>query len=208
MNETGDIVNVNYYYSNEPAPMGITDFGINPNTSTAYMYSTTCFFGQVRINSLQIHNATGINNGWASIQLNVNLKYNMNGVNYSYWLQDVMQIYSPPAASNAQITFLDNIWNATSPLSNMTNNLLVGDSGSIGTVLESGHIVQYYYDRDMFTYPTLENITYPSTVQFEINSTYEYGAPEISFAYNLGYGWLTYQYDVVRYVFDSKCPRL
>jgi thermopsin len=194
VNGTSETINPNLYYSVEPAPMGLTDYGINPNTMTPYMYSTTSFLGTVDINSLVIHNLTGSNNGWASIQLNTVLKYNLNGVNYSYWLQNVMQIYAPPAASFAQVTFLDNIWNDSSSYANMSDSWLFESSGSIGSIMSGSHNITYYYDRSIYDYPDYDNLVFPSTVQIEINSSYQqiYGAPEVLFAYNLGYGWITY----------------
>ena len=186
LNETtSEQINPNYFYSNEPAPMGITDYGINPNTNTFYTYATTSFMGSAEINSLVT--SGGAYSGWAGIQLNVVLKFQARSATYYYWLQDVGQINENsgyPGYPNL-FYFLDNIWNMSS---NTASISLSGLSGS-GTTGTYGSTTYYYCEA-----PSYDDwyISYPNPMQLEINSTEINFQPVVSFSFNIGNGWVTY----------------
>src|SRR5271157_658829 len=179
-------INPNYHYSNEPAPMGISDLGINPNTNTYYTYSTTSFIGNATINSLST--SGGTYSGWAGIQLNVILKFQARSSIFFYWLQDVVQINENsgyPGYPN-QFDFLDNIWNMSSTGNSLMSSSGLTGSGSIGT---SGSNTYYYFQAPSSDDPY---ISYPNPMQLEINSTEINYQPVVTFAFNVGNGWVTF----------------
>lgn len=189
-----DTVNPEEIYHSEPAPMGLTDFGVeNINGHTEeYRYNTTSFMGLVHINSLGVINNT-TENGNMTFQFNVNLQF-YNGTSlYVYWVQDVAYVNT----SSHQIEFINNIWNMSSNIASMHNSTLKGN-GTIGN--SSG--TYYYYSCANYTLPgNLINLTYPSNVYFMVNSTItKNGQPEVNFMYNDGYGWITYDNPVFTFV--------
>ena len=168
------------YYWAEPAPMGIADYGINTNTNTSYSYNTTSFLGTAAIGSLT--SSGGTYSGQAGIQMNVELKYMVGSTLYVYWLQNVVQIVD----NTKRYQFLDNIWNFTLDSSSPSLMSASGVSGS-GQIGSSSPDTYYYYQ------PTAHyNLVYPSTVQFEINATLPSTHPVVTFSYNVGSGWVTY----------------
>ncbi len=176
-------VDPNAYLSAEPAPMGIADYGIIPSNGSAYSYNTTSFEGVAVINSLTTND--GSNYYWASMQLNVVTYFEMDSVYYAYWLQDVMQINT----LSHKVQFLDNVWNFSNPTAEMNET---GISGN-GTVAASGSDYFYYYEAAATVPGNVVILTYPTTIYFEINSTLDVtGRPEITFSYNDGYNWQTY----------------
>ena len=115
-------------YSGEPAPMGLADYGIGPN-STPYIYNTTSFLGGVSINSINVVNNSTSNKDM-SFQFNVNLVFG-DGINtYVYWVQDVAFLNT----STNGIYFIDNVWNMSSPSQTMYNTSITGN----GTVDNTG----------------------------------------------------------------------
>ena len=52
-----NVVHPNNYYSKEPAPMGIVDYGIGPNGTGLY-FNSTSFTGIVNITHLKTHNTS------------------------------------------------------------------------------------------------------------------------------------------------------
>ena len=50
-------VNPSIIYKQEPAPMGIADYGLGPG-GTPYQYTTSSFEGMININNLQTYNAS------------------------------------------------------------------------------------------------------------------------------------------------------
>ena len=174
------------YYSNEPAPMGLADYGvINPGVfETTYAYNTTSFLGGASINSLSTGSNNTTINQQMTFQFNINLAFDNGGTLYVYWVQDVAFINT----STNQIFFIDNIWNMSGSSANMLNSTFTGN-GTIGD--SSG--TYYYYDFANSSLPgNLVNLKYPSNVQFMMNSTVSGGMPQVNFMYNDGYGWVTY----------------
>lgn len=178
VNVTSEQVNTSLFYTTEPAPMGIADYGINPNTNKSYSYTTNSFLGSVVINSFSTQG--GSYSGWASIQLNVVLKFNAGSATYIYWLQDVAQI---DTQHYNQISFLDNVWNLSSASASMSSSGISG-GGSIDTYGST----TFYYDQSSSEYQQ----SYPNTINLEINSTEVNLHPTVTFAYNTETGWMTF----------------
>ncbi len=174
-------------YSQEPAPMGIADYGIGP--SGAYQYSTNSSLGTVDLVTLSAKNSTGY--PWISIQLNVNLQFTNGGRTSVYWVQDVAYLDT----FNNSVFFIDNVWNSSTRGAGMRG----GIQGN-GVVARSG-IQTYYYDvADASLSGNGVELVYPSLVQLRVNSTVNAAKqPIVTFEYNDGFGWE--EYDSVDFAF-------
>ena len=185
---TGDLegpvnpfIDINLLYSQEPAPMGIADYGVGP--SGAYQYSTNSSLGSVGIVSLSAQNSTGY--PWMSIQLNVNLQFSNGGKQFVYWVQDVADVDT----STNTIYFVDNIWNSSAAKAFMAST---GVQGS-GHVAQAGSSYFYYDEAGASLAGNGVNLAYPSTVDFRVNSSVSASKqPVVTFEYNDGYGWQVY----------------
>jgi outer membrane protein assembly factor BamB len=174
-------VNVYRGYSQEPAPMGIADYGIGP--SGPYEYATNDSVGIVTIASLSTNSSS--NETAMSFQLNVNLAFNTGDGQYVYWIQDAAIIDT----SSNRVDFLDNVWNRTAPFVNMSAS---GVSGN-GTV-DNDYGMYYYWSNASQSLPGSDiNLAYPTTITLNVTSgVSSSGEPTVSFAYDDGYGLITY----------------
>lgn len=189
-------VNPLNYYSNEPAPMGLADYGvINPGLlETTYTYNTTSFLGGASINSLSTGSTNTSVNQQMTFQFNINLAFCNGATLCVYWVQDVAYVNT----FTNQIVFIDNVWNMSAPSANMQNSTVTGN-GTIGD--SSGTF--FYYDPAASSLPgNYVNLNYPSNVQFMMNSTVNSGIPEVNFMYNDGYGWVTYDNVLFKFATD------
>ncbi|MCL4421102.1 MAG: thermopsin [Candidatus Thermoplasmatota archaeon] len=196
----GSAVNPLSLYSREPAPMGIADYGIGPN-GNPYKYNTTSFMGIVNIDSLSTYNSslsylnyTGGPHGM-TFQLNINLQFFNGSSEYVYWVQDVADLNT----SSNNIAFIDNVWNLSEPNANMHNSTVSGN----GTVANSSG-THFYYD---CATPSMSgndvDLHYTAKVEFRIDSLItRNNQPEVAFMYNDGYGWITYDNVVFKFVDD------
>ena len=173
-------VNPNEIYKNEPAPMGIADFGIGPN-GVPYSYNTTSFMGTISLTNLSTYNQSlGKSSSQMGFQLNVNLFFKDGGNVYAYWVQDVADFNT----SDNSFYMVDNIWNMSSTSANMHNSTISG-SGTIG----NSSSTKFYY----YVYEHMFSLTYPAKLTLQINTTTSSsGLPEIEFMFNDGNGMITY----------------
>jgi outer membrane protein assembly factor BamB len=177
----GKHVNVWGIHIQEPAPMGIVDYGIGPNGP--YEYTTNGFMGIATIASLSTNNSV-LNETWMSFQLNVNLAFATNDGPYVYWIQDIAQIDT----SNNAVWFLANIWNGSAPSANMSNSGVSGN-GNVST----NKIYYAYRPNPQNFNGTGILLTYPATITFNVTAGISSsGEPTVSFAYDDGYGLITY----------------
>jgi len=187
----GNTVNVYQYYSKEPAPMGVADFGINQTTNGStivdipYIVETSQWEGKVFLVSLS---ATSSNKNPSyhhsvSFQLNVVLNYEYNNNTYALWVQDVATYNT----QNNEIYFVDNIWNLTTSTASVT-----GVSGN-GKIYKYQTTTYYAYVASS-SYPgSCVYLTLPTTIYLLVNvTTNSQGQPVIYFWYNDGYGWVKY----------------
>ncbi|QXJ35052.1 thermopsin family protease [Saccharolobus shibatae] len=182
----GDQINPYAYYSSEPAPMGIADYGISPNGP--FIRNTSEWYGIVVINGL---NAISNGTPWVSFQLNVVLNYQYNGYTYALWVQDVADYNT----ANNEICFVDNIWNMTSP-----NASVVGVQGDGGIYTTNSGVSYYAYIAPGFT-----TLSLPATIQLFVSvSTNSNGQPVIYFWYNDGNRWVNYDVATVTNVFNAN----
>jgi len=179
-NPIGDEVNIYTYHIQEPAPMGIVDYGISPNGP--FTRNTTQWEGKIVIYSLSaVSNCSTAPNS-VGFQLNVVLNYEYNGVTYALWVQDTATYNT----NTHEIYFEDNIWNSSSPYAEVS-----GVSGN-GGIYPSGNTTYYAYCA--VNYPgSFVNLTLPATIYLLVNvTTNSQGQPVIYFWYNDGYGWINY----------------
>ncbi len=146
-------------YATSPAPMGVGDFGLI-NTSSGmkgYNTSTSSVEGSLTLNSMQPFYLLNDAPQSVTVQLNTVLNnVTLFGVsNYVFWTQNVF-FYSQRTHS---LTFLDNIWNFSSPSFTLTANSLYNYSGNVVAPV-------YYYTIG----PTI-NVSYPFTVNLYLNTT-------------------------------------
>lgn len=176
------------YYSAEPAPMGIADFGVDPATDTGYTYNTTEFLGSANISSLTVLNDS--NTGaidQMSIQLNVVLVVNGSGGTFTYWIQDVAFLNT----TSDLIQFIDNVWNMTSYGAYTTGNDITGNG--------TGYYGWYYDIASSYLTGNDVVLSYPATVQLRVISSIVGGYPAVAFEYNDTGSWVTYDNIIVAF---------
>jgi hypothetical protein len=182
-------VNPYAYYSSEPAPMGIADFGVDPSSGAGYTYNTTQFVGTVNTSSLTVLNYTNVGEiDQLSIQLNVVLVVNGSGGQYQYWIQDVAFLNT---TSNL-IEFIDNVWNMSSSGAYTTGTDITGNG--------TGYYGWYYDIAGSYLTGNDITLTYPSTFQLRVvSSTNAHGYPTVAFEYNDTGAWETYDNIIVAF---------
>ncbi|MGC8581507.1 MAG: thermopsin [Thermoplasmata archaeon] len=190
-------VNPYLFYNKEPAPMGIADYGINQNNN-AYSYSTTSFLGSATVYKLLTYNSTQPKEYQyeSTIQMNVNLAFSNDNINYYYWIQNVAII----GTNNNSIFFIDNIWNSSSRDASIYSSTLLGS----GKIENSSIGIYFYYSLANQNSPGNGIfLKYPYNIKFKVN-TYvnSNGNPVVGFFYNDGYGWINY--DNVVFIFATK----
>lgn len=183
-------VNPYNYYKNEPAPMGIADFGIGPG-GVPYSYNTTSFRGTISLNNLSTYNQSlGGSSSQMGFQLNVNLFFRDGSNVYAYWVQDVADFNT----TDNSFYMVDNIWNMSSRSANMHNSTVSG-SGTIGNASST----KFYY----YLYKHLLSLSYPAKLTLQINTTASLtGSPEVEFMFNDGNGITTY--DKATFIFANN----
>ncbi len=174
------------YYSSEPAPMGIADYGINGSSPQPHIYYTTSFIGKAQVSSLATSGPNegtecSVSNANLSLQLNVVLFIELaSGVTYYYWIQDVavFHIVNP---TEFDITYVNNIWNFSSTTAEMQSSTVSGN----GSVQTDGYGDYWYAD---CAAGSLSGngvlVTSPSTIQLQVNSiTSAANQMEVIFSY-------------------------
>jgi len=177
----GDQVNIKLNYANEPAPMGIVDYGISP--SGPYILTTTQWEGEIDIYSLSATSTSSQFPNSVSFQLNVVLNYEYDGNTYALWVQDVAFFDT----QMDEMWFENNIWNFTAPNANVTG---LSGNGAIYTDQQ----YQTYYAYSAYDYPGANvTLSLPAGIYLLVNvTTNSLGQPVIYFWYNDGYGWVNY----------------
>ncbi|WMT49403.1 MAG: thermopsin [Thermoplasmatales archaeon] len=162
-------------YTSAPAPIGVASYGIINQSGklTPYSYSTRSFDGQISINTASQLYMDGDSFNSFSIQLNAILNnVTIRGnTGYQFWTQNVVD-YS---TSTHQLTFIDNIWNFSSPTAVMGSNDIVSGNGTV----EPGVL---YYDIG----PTL-NISEPFTLNLYLSSSNYGGENTVFFNYSISH---------------------
>ncbi|MCI4368210.1 MAG: thermopsin [Thermoplasmata archaeon] len=166
----------------EPAPNGVTDFGVDSQLNP-YRYATDEFVGTAKILRLSTYSAAC--GGGMSFQLNSEIVIHAPAGDYYYWIQNVISIDSATRA----MSFIDNIWNFSSPTATLTSSMLSGN----GTVSNGGGFSLYYYSNLPTTLPgAYLTLSYPSNVSVEVKTRMVGGHPTLWFLYDDGFGWQVY----------------
>ncbi len=165
-------------YTNEPAPMGIADYGLGP--SGPFTLTTDAFRGAVTIGTGEL--LTNTSNDSVSFQLNAVLYYLSGGQPYQLWVQDVL------LTTGTYVEFVDNIWNLSAPEASIHPGSLSGNGG-----LGVFNRITYYYDVATNTPGGDTSVSTPITVELLVNVTPNaLGEPVVHFWYSDGYGWQEY----------------
>ena len=160
---------------NEPAPMGISYYGINSDGAT-YSINTTAWLGVITIYNLSAKDSFLSQPYTVSFQLNTVLHYNWDGKTYALWIQNVA-FYN---TETHEVWFEDVIWNFSLPPA----MLYVEGKGIVSYF--SG---QYYYS---YSSPSEVNLTLPATIYLLINVSTQ-NQTVLHFYYNIDHGkWVNY----------------
>ncbi len=160
-------------YTSAPAPMGVASYGIlnESGTLTPYTYTTSSFMGSLNLDSAEEFYMDSDAPHSFSVQLNAVLTnvtlFGTTG--YQYWTQNVIE-YS---TMTHQLTFVDNIWNFSSPDAVITGNEFHSYNGTVDPGV-------FYYKIG----PSI-NITFPFTVDVYLNSTNINGYNTVFFNYSI-----------------------
>jgi thermopsin len=149
-----------------PAPMGIGTFGVLNTSGTAVPYTieTTSWEGSITLGSVNTFwldndgalSTTGTDNTFG-VQLNTVTTNSTvgNQSSYSFWTQNVLYWNLIPG----YVTFLDNVWNFSSPAIALTQGTIYAGNGT-------PVYPEYYFDFGP-SYP----VTLPATVHLFLNSS-------------------------------------
>jgi Thermopsin/PEGA domain len=180
------LINPVQYYTREPAPMGIADFGVTgPGASgRGYAYATPAFEGTAQIGSMSV-TISGSSSTVTAFELNAVVVLARGGTNYTYWIQNGLHV---DASSHEFLIGGAYVWNFSAPGAHLSAGELVGNSSS---VLVSD--TYYYIPSCAASYPgQCTVLTLPTTLTGRIATSTSGGVPSVEYAYDLGSGWVTY----------------
>jgi thermopsin len=166
-------------YTTSPAPMGIGTYGVLNSTGTAQAisFTTSSWEGSITLNNVNtflLSNDGAISTNGAENTFGVQLNAVMNGVTLpgsdsnAFWTQNVLYFNYPYPGT---ISFLDNIWNFSSPAFNLAPGTLYSYGGT-------PVYPEYYYDFG----PTF-SISLPITVHLFLTSSVT-NLPETGYGYS------------------------
>jgi len=171
VNKVGNLIGPSY--TTAPAPMGVGAYGLMLNSSgyQGFNLTTPSFEGILNMSSLQ--DLYPLDDGPTSVTVQLNAVLDnvalFGNSSYSFWTQNVL-FYS---ARTHSLTFIDNIWNFSSPAFNMTANSMYSHDGTIVSP------VYYYTIGPTFT------VSYPFEVRLFLNTTVISGRSTVFFNYSL-----------------------
>ena len=146
-------------YTSAPAPMGLASYGLKNESGTIvpYTYTTDSFEGQLSINNVsEFYPGTG-----SPFSFSIQFNSVLTGVTiagtpgYEYWIQNVA-FYS---SRSHQLTFVDNIWNFSSPNAVINNGTFHSYMGNV--------VPGVYYYKIGPTY----TVTAPFSLTLYLNAT-------------------------------------
>jgi thermopsin len=173
--------------TSEPSPMGIADYGVTPE-GTPYSYSTPILRGTANVSSLLTDSGGSVPGaGYMSFQLNCELVIVTPRGNWSYWVQNVVQIETQAH----YILFLNNIWNFSTGTGGGTGPLLASELTGNGSV-NSARGIGDWYAYSPSGGPGNDITWYSGSVSVEVVSSVVAGLPHVAFEYNDGFGWVAY----------------
>lgn len=177
----GGGVDPNLTFPKEPAPMGVTDFGVTPS-GDPYQYATTSFLGAVEIGTLR---SSGSGSSAAGFQLNTELVLGSAPNLFVYWVQNVVSIDT----STRTFSIVNNIWNWSSSSQRIASGAIVGN----GSIYSVGSQNLYEYSPAAGSLPGIGVVLpTPASVEDRLETIVVGGVPRVLFAFQDGYGWVTY----------------
>lgn len=181
------VVNPKSSYSTEPAPMGIADFGVTGTGSGAqgYEYSTSSFEATAVIDAMSVTiPGGGSGDTTTAFELNAMVVLDAGGVNYTYWIQNGLHF----AAATHEFTIGGAyVWNFSGTTAGLTASEVRGAPGS---AISSGVFI--YLPGCNGLPGQCSTVTLPATLAGRISVAVVSGQPVVSYAYDLGAGWVTY----------------
>ena len=163
-----------------PAPMGIGDIGVRntSDTSVPYVLQSTSWEGTLSLGRIDPFLINNDGPDTFTVQLNTVTSNTTVGDNTSgaYWIQNVFD-YTPSAQS---LTFLDNIWNFSSPSTSEPASTFYSYNGTPAAPV-------FYYDVG----PTL-SVAMPFSVQLYVNTSTTVNASS-----GIGYPTVRFGFDVI-----------
>ncbi|HTW55911.1 MAG TPA: thermopsin family protease [Thermoplasmata archaeon] len=165
----------------EPAPMGLADLGSSSGPFGGAL-RTLSFRASAAIGNVSSFNGSLGSSATAfSLQLNAFLQFEDQATQYVYWVQDVAEVDS----ATRDVSFLDNVWNASSisiAASALSGNGSVSGSGSSS----------YYGFAPACTPSTCYVLPRPGTIALALNASTSSGTPTVRFEIGSGGGFSTY----------------
>ena len=163
-------------YTSSPAPMGIGYYGTENISGHMVSMNTTTSSVMASINVYNFSDFYLLNDGPQSVTFQLNSVLNnvtlFGNSSYTFWTQNVV-FYS---ARVHQLTFLDNIWNFSSPAIYMSPNALYSYNGNLVSPV-------FYFDVG----PTI-NVTYPFHLSLYLNSSVVDNRTAMFFNYSITTG--------------------
>lgn len=184
-----------------PKPIGVASYGLYAVNGRfiPYVIKTDELEGKANITRITAYSSSQFANGAravASLQLNGVLNIVSNsGKNYTYWLQDDLQIDT----SNMSYNYLDNIWNYTlSGWPNLSNGTVMGKGNVSSYQNATKKTITFYAYRPNTITPYLYSFQFEPIMRIN----YSNGYPVINFGYSNSLG--TYYYDNVTIAIPSS----
>jgi hypothetical protein len=173
------------YYTREPAPMGISDFGVTGTGAgaSAYAYSSPSFQGQATVRSLSV-SISGSSSKVTAFELNAVIVLQRDGTNYTYWIQNGLHV---DAGSDEFTIGGAYVWNFSSPTATLGPGDVQGAAGSTG-----GEPYYYIPGCGPSYAGQCSTLSLPATLAGRILSATSAGIPYVAYEYDLGAGWVTY----------------
>ncbi len=176
------------YSRGEPAPMGVADYGVD-QSGNGYNYTTSEWVGTFDPVGFGTYNGTlGSDEYSASIQLNAMVDFEVSGVTYVYWTQDVATIDS----QTMMVAFSNNVWNASARNASMYSSSISGN----GQVYTSSNGVGFYEYGYGISVPLSTN--YPIVFRMQVGAMN--GEPSVAFGFTVN-NQTPVTYDTVAFPF-------
>ena len=172
--------------------MGVADYGVD-QSGNGYNYTTSEWVGTFDPVGFGTYNGTlGSDEYSASIQLNAMVVFEVSGVTYVYWTQNVATIDS----QTMMVAFSNNVWNASALNSSMYSSSISG----LGQVYTSSTGVGFYEYGYGISVPLSTN--YPVAFRMQVGTMN--GEPSVAFGFTVN-NQTAVTYDTVVFPF-ARAP--
>jgi|GEM_PF-5069794 len=168
--------------------MGVADYGLD-QSGNGYNYTTSEWVGTFDPVGFGAYNGTlGSDAYSASIQLNAMVVFEVSGITYVYWTQNVATIDS----QTMMVSFSNNVWNASDFNTSMYTSSITGN----GQVYTSSTGVGFYEYGYGISVPLSTN--YPIVFRMQVGATN--GEPSVAFGFTVN-NQTPVTYDTVAFPF-------